>query len=111
MALALSGKDEVAAPNAWIGDLLAMAKGADQLFELLDAGVFARKIVRLFLKKGSQPFSVRSKRYRYSLGEKGGEELYDHQSDPWEWNNLAKNPEYTEVKQKLKAELLELTGR
>jgi hypothetical protein len=61
--------------------------------------------------KASNPFSVRSNRYRYSLGIKGGEELYDHQNDQWEWTNQAANPEYADMKQKLKAELLELTGR
>ena len=35
--------------------------------------------------------SVRSERYRYTEWNEGkdGVELYDHQADPHEWNNLA----------------------
>ncbi len=33
--------------------------------------------------------AVRSDRYRYIRYRDGGEELYDHQSDPHEWHNLA----------------------
>ena len=33
-------------------------------------------------------FSVRSRRYRYTLCGNGEEELYDHQRDPHEWTNL-----------------------
>ncbi|WP_020530477.1 sulfatase family protein [Flexithrix dorotheae] len=33
------------------------------------------------------------------------EELYDTQNDPWEVNNLAENPEYQDIKQKLSARL------
>ncbi len=50
-------------------------------------------------------FSVRGKRYRYSLASDGGEELYDHTSDPLEWRNLAKHPEYASIKADLKKKL------
>lgn len=53
-------------------------------------------------------FSVRSERYRYSLTSEGDEELYDHQKDPHEWTNLARNPEYDSIKQSLKEQLIEL---
>ena len=58
-----------------------------------------------------QSYSLRSERYRYSLGRLGGEELYDHQNDRWEWTNLADHPEYATIKAELKKELLRLTGR
>jgi hypothetical protein len=32
----------------------------------------------------------------------GTEELYDHQKDPMEWNNLVDNPEYLKIKERLK---------
>ena len=53
-------------------------------------------------------FSVRSKRYRYSLTSNGGEELYDHQTDPLEWKNLAQDPDHHVIKESLKAQLIEL---
>ncbi|MEO2030960.1 MAG: sulfatase [Planctomycetaceae bacterium] len=38
--------------------------------------------------------AVRSDRYRYIRYRDGGEELYDHQSDPHEWHNLAARKEH-----------------
>jgi len=36
-----------------------------------------------------------------------GEELYDVSKDPYEWNNLADDPEYAEVKTQLRRQLLQ----
>ena len=41
--------------------------------------------------------AVRSERWRYIRYADGTEELYDHQSDPAEWKNLANEPENREV--------------
>jgi len=46
--------------------------------------------------------SLRSKRWRYTCYKDGGEELYDHLKDPMEWNNLADDPAYADVKNKMK---------
>jgi N-sulfoglucosamine sulfohydrolase len=35
-----------------------------------------------------------------------GEELYDVTADPYEWRNIAENPEYAEAKAELRRELL-----
>lgn len=45
--------------------------------------------------------SVRDNRFRYIRYREGEEELYDHENDPFEWTNLANNPEYTPVKERL----------
>jgi arylsulfatase A-like enzyme len=45
--------------------------------------------------------AVRSDRYRYIRYRDGGEELYDHQSDPLEWHNLAAGPEHAAIKTEL----------
>ena len=37
-----------------------------------------------------QHYAIRTDRYRYILYNNGKEELYDHQNDPSEWNNLVK---------------------
>jgi hypothetical protein len=50
-------------------------------------------------------FSVRSRRYRYTLCANGEEELYDHQVDPHEWKNLFNSEEHLEIKKKLRIEL------
>ena len=55
-------------------------------------------------------FTVRSRNWRYVLCENGEEELYEHSKDPHEWTNLAKDAEYTEIKKKLRKQLLELSS-
>jgi hypothetical protein len=45
--------------------------------------------------------AVRSDRYRYIRYRDGGEELYDHQTDPHEWNNLAAGEDHGAVKKEL----------
>jgi arylsulfatase A-like enzyme len=45
--------------------------------------------------------AVRSDRYRYIRYRDGGEELYDHQTDPHEWNNLAASLEHAAVRKEL----------
>lgn len=52
-----------------------------------------------------QHFTICSDRYRYVLANNGDEEVYDHQSDPNEWTNLASNAAFANIKAKLRAEL------
>lgn len=46
--------------------------------------------------------SLRTRQWRYTLYRDGGEELYDHRTDPMEWKNLANDPEFTRVKEEMK---------
>ena len=41
--------------------------------------------------------AVRSRRWRYIRYRSGDEELYDHDADPREWNNLADKPAYRPI--------------
>jgi len=50
-------------------------------------------------------YSVRGDRYRYIVYEDGQEELYDHQADPNEWQNLARDPAYQDILQELASRL------
>lgn len=56
--------------------------------------------------------SVRTDRWRYTEWDGGrrGVELYDHEQDPHEWNNLAENPEHAETVRRLR-ELLRAEGK
>jgi arylsulfatase A-like enzyme len=54
---------------------------------------------------GFKNYAVRSERYRYIVYADGSEEFYDHQNDKWEWENLANNPEYADIKEKLRQEI------
>jgi arylsulfatase A-like enzyme len=45
--------------------------------------------------------SIRSENWRYTRYADGVEELYDHGEDPTEWENLARDPRYTNIKEKL----------
>lgn len=56
-------------------------------------------------------YSVRTRRWRYILYNDGSEELYDHDSDPYEWTNLSGDVRCAETKAGLKKQLLEMTGR
>ncbi len=46
--------------------------------------------------------AVRDERWRYIQYADGTEELYDHDVDPHEWNNLASDSSYQQVKDRLK---------
>ena len=46
--------------------------------------------------------TVRTEKWRYIRYAGGGEELYDHDADPLEWKNLAKDSKYASVKEDLK---------
>lgn len=80
--------------NWYEGALLAVA--GDQPLELDEAG-----------PADDQHWSLRTRRYRYTLANTGEEELYDHQNDPHEWKNLADDPAVEGLKQRLKKELLD----
>ena len=54
-----------------------------------------------------QHLSVRSKDFKYIRYYNGAEELYDHTKDPHEWNNLAKNSNYLELKKRLKGQMFQ----
>lgn len=45
--------------------------------------------------------AIRTERWRYIRYADGSEELYDHESDPYEWNNLAGDPQTVAVRQEL----------
>jgi arylsulfatase A-like enzyme len=51
---------------------------------------------------GMNNHAVRTEQFRYIRYEDGGEELYDHFSDPSEWYNLAKVDSLTATKSQLK---------
>lgn len=44
-------------------------------------------------------------RYRFIRYENGGEEFYDHQTDPYEWDNLAHDPAYDALRQSFRIRL------
>jgi arylsulfatase A-like enzyme len=50
---------------------------------------------------GFSNHAVRSERWRFIRYQDGGEELYDHRVDPYEWTNLASRAEFKHVKREL----------
>ena len=54
---------------------------------------------------GRNNHSLRTEKWRYIRYRDGGEELYDHDADPLEWKNLAKDPQYQKVKEQLSGRL------
>ena len=55
-----------------------------------------------------QTFSYRTKRYRYILYPDGNEELYDHDKDPREWENIADIKKMKSIKKKLKKDMYKI---
>ena len=56
-----------------------------------------------------QHYAIRTDQYRYILYNSGHEELYDHKSDLYEWNNLAyESPQYLSIKQECRSQLVQL---
>ena len=49
-----------------------------------------------------QTYSYRTEDWRYIRYMDGSEELYDQQNDPFEWDNLAENENYSSKKDELK---------
>jgi arylsulfatase A-like enzyme len=60
---------------------------------------------------GFRNHAVRDGRYRYIRYADGGEELYDHRTDPQEWENIAAREDLAEVKQRLASALPEVNRR
>ncbi len=56
-------------------------------------------------------YSIRAGRWRYSLAVNGDELLYDQTNDPWEYKNLARDPNFQNVKAELKAQLRAIINR
>jgi len=52
---------------------------------------------------GKNNHAVRTERWRYIRYSDGTDELYDHNNDPHEWKNLAKEAHYTALKKELAA--------
>jgi len=46
---------------------------------------------------GKNHHSIRSEKFRYTRYEDGSEELYSHEDDPNEWNNLIGDPEFADT--------------
>jgi len=51
---------------------------------------------------GRGNYSLRSSKWRYTVYFDGSEELYDHENDPNEWDNLAEQQQYVQIKSELK---------
>lgn len=52
-----------------------------------------------------QNFSYRTEKFRYIKYSDGGEELYDHEKDPYEWKNIAHQKKSKKIKAVLKSEM------
>jgi len=87
----------------------------DPSAETWDGPVGALTVIKAQGRPSERPFehhySLRTRRWRYTLYNNGAEELYDHDADPREWTNLAGDPRCARAKADLKAELFRMTGR
>lgn len=75
---------------------------ATSLHNIAEAHTRAQPVITTW-KQGNH--SLRDRRWRYTRYADGGEELYDHAADPYEWTNLAARREFNEVRAAFAAEL------
>ncbi|WP_299664858.1 sulfatase-like hydrolase/transferase [uncultured Polaribacter sp.] len=54
---------------------------------------------------------IRDRQYKYSLYRNGYEMLFDMTNDSGELDNLAKNPKYASIKEKLKTQMLKMANK
>jgi arylsulfatase A-like enzyme len=80
------------------GSQPGILQGESLADHITSSQVIAENSVAYTLSYGGSAASIRTERWRYTRwGEENGsgnEELYDHESDPEEWNNLAADPVY-----------------
>ncbi|MFP4027737.1 MAG: sulfatase [Candidatus Brocadiia bacterium] len=55
--------------------------------------------------QGRGNYSLRDEEWRYTRYYDGGEELFNHREDPYEWENLADDPDCEDVKARFAAQL------
>ncbi len=76
----------------------------ESLVALLDDPDAPRSTPAVTTRQGSH-HALRNDRWRYIRYGDGSEELYDHESDPAEWTNLAADEKYAAIKSQLREEL------
>jgi arylsulfatase A-like enzyme len=96
-----------------IADLAGLADAAPQnlhgasLRELLQQPDQAGKRDAAYTVTHQNGESVRTDRWRYNRWKKAGEELYDHDTDPQEFTNLAGDPQHEDVLKEMRQLLRE----
>ena len=78
--------------------------GPDAALTMIYAGGYTKN------DPSRQHWSVRTKKWRYILYNNGSEELYDHETDPYEWTNLCNEVRFRKVKARLRARIFRMTG-
>lgn len=58
-----------------------------------------------------QTYSYRTKDWRYILYMDGTEELYHNKVDPYEWENLAGNADFSDKKAELRNEMMKIINK
>ena len=58
-----------------------------------------------------QNYSYRTKQWRYIRYSNGAQELYNHDDDPHEWNNLANSEQSKLIIKQLKLEISAIVGQ
>lgn len=76
-------------------------KGPNGALSMIGVGLNKDEVLK-------QTYSYRTKDWRYILYMDGSEELYHNIIDPYEWENLAEDENFSHRKEELKSEMLEI---
>ena len=79
-------------------------EGPEGALTMLGVGINQEEVMQ-------QTYSYRTKDWRYIRYMNGQEELYDLQNDPYEWENLAGDQKYQEVREKMSQGMMDIIDR
>lgn len=100
--------DTVPTMMKWAGAETELPLDGEDLMTIVSAGEIERTVFSEFHSEGVHApcFMLRNNRWKYCYFHDHGEQLFDLENDPGEWNNLANDEASSEMRDGFRAEIL-----